>query len=53
MSAVTDIQWYPGHMAKTKKKLREDLVVVDLILEVLDARVPSSSLNLDYQALFA
>ena len=39
------IQWYPGHMAKAKRILAEDLKVVDVIIEVLDARLPRSSAN--------
>lgn len=39
------IQWYPGHMAKAKRILQEDLKLVDLVVEVLDARIPSSSRN--------
>jgi len=40
-----DIQWFPGHMAKTKKKLIEQLRWVDAVLEVADARLPISSRN--------
>jgi len=39
------IQWFPGHMAKTKKLLLENISKVDIILEVLDARIPLSSAN--------
>ena len=39
------IQWFPGHMAKTKRLIRESLSSVDLIIEVLDARVPLASAN--------
>ena len=39
------IQWYPGHMAKSMRKLGERLRIVDVVLEVLDARVPASSAN--------
>ncbi len=41
------IQWYPGHMAKTKKIIRECLPDVDIIIEILDARIPKSSRNPD------
>ena len=41
----TRIQWYPGHMAKTKKQIIEDLKLIDLVVEVLDARIPISSQN--------
>ena len=41
------INWYPGHMAKTKKQIIEDLKLIDVIIEVLDARIPISSQNPD------
>ena len=41
------ISWYPGHMAKTKKQIIEDLKLIDVIIEVLDARIPISSQNPD------
>ena len=39
------INWYPGHMAKTKKQLQENIKLVDLVIELLDARIPISSQN--------
>ena len=42
-----NINWYPGHMAKTKKQISEDLKLVDLVIEILDARIPNSSQNPD------
>ena len=45
------INWYPGHMAKAKRKLKEDLSMVDLVVEVLDARIPFSSRNKDLDEL--
>lgn len=45
----TNINWYPGHMAKTKRQIIEDLKLVDLVVEVLDARIPISSQNPDIQ----
>ncbi|MEL7399890.1 MAG: ribosome biogenesis GTPase YlqF, partial [Pseudomonadota bacterium] len=39
------IQWYPGHMHKAQKEIREVLPQVDLLIEVLDARIPYSSEN--------
>lgn len=44
-----NINWYPGHMAKTKRQIIEDLKLVDLVVEVLDARIPISSQNPDIQ----
>ena len=41
------INWYPGHMAKTKKQILEDLKLIDVVVEVLDARMPRSSQNPD------
>ena len=43
------INWYPGHMAKTKKQIIEDLKLIDIVVEVLDARVPKSSKNPDIE----
>lgn len=42
-----DINWYPGHMAKTKKQIIKDLKLIDIIIEILDARAPKSSQNPD------
>lgn len=39
------VNWYPGHMAKAKKRLKNDLNLVDLVIELLDARIPMSSRN--------
>ena len=44
---VSNINWYPGHMAKTKRQILEDLKLIDVIVEVLDARIPISSQNPD------
>ncbi|MCL6636034.1 MAG: ribosome biogenesis GTPase YlqF [Peptococcaceae bacterium] len=48
-----DIHWYPGHMAKAKRLLKENLKMVDVVIEVLDARIPSSSRNPDIDELAA
>ena len=45
MSDEATIQWYPGHMAQAMRKLGERLGIVDILVEVLDARVPRSSAN--------
>ena len=47
----TSIQWYPGHMAKTKQKMINDLKLVDIVIEVLDARIPISSQNSDLEKI--
>lgn len=39
------IQWFPGHMAKTRRLITECLPLVDIVIEVLDARIPISSKN--------
>ena len=44
-SIKQNVQWFPGHMAKTRRLLRECLPQVDAVVEVLDARVPESSRN--------
>lgn len=49
--AVNPIQWFPGHMAKTRRVMRECLPQTDVILEVLDARIPRSSRNPETDAL--
>ena len=43
----TNINWYPGHMAKTKKQIIEDLKLIDIVVEIIDARIPMSSRNPD------
>ena len=43
------LSWYPGHMAKTKKQITEDLKLVDVVLEILDSRIPKSSQNPDFK----
>ena len=45
MAEVQSIQWFPGHMARTRRKIVEDLKLVDAVAEILDARVPLSSSN--------
>ena len=39
----TSINWYPGHMAKTKREIKENLNMIDVIYEVVDSRIPISS----------
>ncbi len=48
-----DIQWYPGHMTKARRQLLSKLKMVDMVIEVLDARAPKSSLNPDFDDVFA
>ncbi|MBQ8589299.1 MAG: ribosome biogenesis GTPase YlqF [Firmicutes bacterium] len=42
---IENINWYPGHMKKTRELIQENLKMVDLVVEVIDARIPSSSRN--------
>lgn len=44
-----NINWYPGHMAKTKRQIIEDLKLIDIVAEILDARIPISSRNPDIE----
>lgn len=46
-----NINWYPGHMLKTKKQIMEDLKLIDIVIEILDARIPVSSRNPDMQKI--
>ena len=41
----TSINWYPGHMAKTRRQIEDDLKIIDVVIELLDARIPISSRN--------
>ena len=47
----TSINWYPGHMAKTKREISEKLSLIDVVFEVIDARIPMSSKNKDIDTL--
>ena len=49
----TNINWYPGHMLKTKKQIIEDIKLIDVVIEILDARIPVSSKNPDIQKIIA
>ena len=44
-------QWYPGHMAKAKKMMQEDMKLIDVVIELVDARIPYSSKNPDIDVL--
>lgn len=46
-----NINWYPGHMAKTKKQIIEDIKLIDVVIELLDARIPVSSQNPDIKEI--
>lgn len=51
MDDKMNIQWYPGHMTKTRRKMEEDLKLVDAVCELIDARIPISSRNPDIDAI--
>ena len=46
-----NINWDPGHMAKTKREVKEKLDLIDIVFEVIDARIPYSSKNKDIDSL--
>ena len=46
-----NFQWYPGHMTKAKRMMQEDIKLVDLVIELVDARIPFSSRNPDIDEL--
>ena len=43
--SIKNINWYPGHMKKTRELIQENLKMVDLVIEVIDSRIPRSSRN--------
>ena len=47
----TNINWFPGHMAKTRRQIAEDLKMIDVVVEILDARIPMSSQNPDIRQI--
>ncbi|MEE0059804.1 MAG: ribosome biogenesis GTPase YlqF [Acutalibacteraceae bacterium] len=51
MSEAQSIQWFPGHMTKTKRKIQASLKLVDIVAEIIDARIPVSSRNPDLDQL--
>lgn len=50
-SRMASINWYPGHMTKAKRQMQEDIRLIDLVIELVDARVPMSSRNPDIDEL--
>ena len=46
-----NINWYPGHMVKAKRQIIEDLKLIDIVIEILDARLPLASQNPDLQQI--
>ena len=46
------INWYPGHMAKAKRMLEDNIKLVDMVIEIVDARAPLACRNPDFEELF-
>ena len=46
-----NLQWYPGHMTKARRAMQEDLRLIDVVIELVDARVPVSSKNPDIEEM--
>ena len=51
MQENMNIQWYPGHMTKTRRQIEADLKLVDAVCEIVDARIPVSSRNPDIDSI--
>ena len=51
--AIKNIQWFPGHMTRTRRKIQESLKMVDAVVEIVDARIPLSSRNPEMDSLTA
>lgn len=51
--AIGTIQWFPGHMARTRRKIKESLPMVDAVVEIVDARIPLASRNPEMDSLTA
>jgi len=49
----TNINWFPGHMVKAKKEIKDNLKLVDVVIEIVDARIPKSSRNPDFDDLIS
>lgn len=50
---MKDIQWYPGHMTKTRRMIEQNIKLVDAVIEIVDARAPKASRNPEFDRLFA
>lgn len=53
MNTEQTIQWFPGHMAKAERKIKEQLGIVDAVAEIIDARIPVSSRNPDLSRIIS
>ena len=50
---MPDLHWYPGHMTKAVRQMKEDIKLIDIVIELVDARIPISSRNPDIDSLAA
>ena len=50
---MPDLHWYPGHMTKAVRQMKEDIKIIDVVIELVDARIPISSRNPDIDSLAA
>ena len=50
---MPDLHWYPGHMTKAVRQMKEDIKLIDIVIELVDARIPRSSRNPDIDSLAA
>ena len=48
---MPDLHWYPGHMTKAVRQMKEDIKLIDVVIELVDARIPISSRNPDIDSL--
>jgi len=49
--SINNINWFPGHMVKAKREIKENFKLVDIVIEIIDARIPLSSRNPDFDEL--
>ena len=52
MEKKLNVNWYPGHMVKSRREIAEKLMLIDIVIEVLDARAPMATQNHDFDSLF-
>lgn len=50
---MPDLHWYPGHMTKAVRQMKEDIKLIDVVIELVDARIPISSRNPDIDSIAA
>ena len=53
MNEAVSVQWFPGHMAKTRRLITESLPLIDGVVEIVDARIPVSSRNPELNTLLS